>query len=420
MNQPAAHAVITTALLRYSLSLGAAAALLTGCGGSQIPLGASPQGLGPQQSLAQRAFHIIHPFGRSAGDGTRPAADLIDVKGTLYGTTMSGGSNNAGTVFSITTSGQEAVVHSFGGPGDGVYPLAALLYVNGTFFGTTKYGGASGGGTIFSMTPAGNVKVLHNFVEDYPDTTNTGSLPIAGLIDVNGILYGTTFQGGKHLCNDGYTDCGTVFSVTTSGKYTLLHSFGQGDGDGTLPVAALLNVDGTLYGTTSQGGEFRSGTIFSITPAGQYKTIYNFGNDGSSIPMSALINVQGVLYGTTISGNNQNISGTVFGVGTDGSEKMFFGFDEGGANGSQPVAALKNVKGVLYGTTQVGGVNNLGAVFSITKSGEETVVHSFTKGEGVNPVAGVMAVDGTLYGTTYGQTAGKLKRTFGNVYSLTP
>jgi uncharacterized repeat protein (TIGR03803 family) len=419
MNRPAANAVITTALLRYGLSLGAAAALLTGCGGSQIPLSASPQGLGPQQSLAQQAFHIIHPFGRSAGDGTRPAADLIDVKGTLYGTTMSGGSNNAGTVFSITTSGQETVLHSFGGPGDGVYPLAALLYVNGTFYGTTEYGGASGGGTIFSMTPDGNLKVLHNFVFDYPDKTDMGSIPLAGLIDVNGTLYGTTSQGGKHNCNDGYTDCGTVFSITTNGKYTLLHSFG-GRLDGAFPQAALLDVNGTLYGTTaSSAGGYENGTVFSITPTGQLHTVYYFGtnqNDGKN-PAAALIDVNGTLYGTTRSGGEYG-SGTVFGVTTSGMETVIHSFS--GSDGSEPLAALKNVRGVLYGTTAMGGVNNFGTVFSISKTGTETVVHSFAKGDGVQPFAGVIAVDHTLYGTTYGSTTYGAKRSFGNVFSLKP
>jgi uncharacterized repeat protein (TIGR03803 family) len=125
---------------------------LSACSGSQPPISALSSEPSLQQSIVQRSYRIIHPFGHSAGDGKRPAAYLIDVKGTLYGTTMSGGSNNAGTVFSITTSGQETVLHSFGGPGDGVYPLAALLYVSGTLYGTTKYGGASGGGTVLSMT----------------------------------------------------------------------------------------------------------------------------------------------------------------------------------------------------------------------------------------------------------------------------
>jgi uncharacterized repeat protein (TIGR03803 family) len=391
--------------------------LLTACSGSQPPLSASPQELPSQQSMAQRAFHIIHPFGRSTGDGTRPAADLIDVNGTLYGTTMSGGSNNAGTAFSITASGQETVLHSFGGPGDGVYPVAALLSVNGTFYGTTEYGGASGGGTVFSMAPDGSVKVLHNFVTDYPDSTNTGSLPIAPLIDVNGVLYGTTSQGGKHLCNDGYTDCGTVFSITTSGKYTLLHSFGQGARDGTTPAAAVLDVDGTLYGTASQGGEFSNGTVYTITPSGQYKTLYNFGTNpnDSKAPTAALINVNGTLYGTE--SGESNSGGAAFSITPSGVETNLHSF---GGDGTQPYAGLTYANGLLYGTTNSGGVDNDGTVFSLTTSGDETVVHSFAKGKGVNPVAGVTAVDGTLYGTTYGQTAGKLKRTFGNVYSLKP
>jgi uncharacterized repeat protein (TIGR03803 family) len=310
------------------------------------------------------------------------------------------------------------VLHSFGGPGDGVYPLAALLYVNGTFYGTTEYGGAAGGGTIFSMTPDGNVKVLHSFVFDYPDRTDTGSMPEGSVIDVNGILYGTTFQGGKHLCNDGYTNCGTAFSITTSGKYKLLHSFGGGL-DGAFPQAALLDVNGTLYGTTSGANYYGNGTVFSITPTGQFHAVYDFGantNDGKT-PTAALIDVNGTLDGTTNSGGEYG-SGTVFGVTTGGTETVIHSFS--GSDGGEALAALKNVDGVLYGTTAMGGANNFGTVFSITKSGTESVVHSFAKGDGVNPVAGVIAIDHTLYSTTYGSTTYGAKRSFGNVFSLTP
>ena len=65
-------------------------------------------------------------------------------------------------------------------------------------------------------------------------------------------------------------------------------------------------------------------------------------------------------------------------------------------------------------------MNNFGTVFSILKTGTENVVHSFAKGDGVNPVAGVIAVDHTLYGTTYGSTTYGAKRSFGNVFSLKP
>jgi uncharacterized repeat protein (TIGR03803 family) len=420
MNRPAAHAVIATALLRYGLSLGAAAALLTGCGGSQIPLGASPQGLGPQQALAQRAYHIIHPFGRSMGDGKNPAADLINIKGTLYGTTVGGGSHGAGTVFSITTNGEENVLHSFGrNAHDGGLPMGRLLNVNGTLYGTTAYGGKNDGGTVFSMTLSGSVKVVHSFDSTYSYTRNGGAVPRAGLINVNGTLYGTTALGGDGPgCASGDL-CGTVFSVTKSGQFKLLHNFGKGS-DGSLPQAPLLDVNGTLYGTTTRGGEHTNGTIFSITTAGDYTTLYSFGgtqNDGRN-PMSALINVQGLLYGTT-NGGGSGTQGTVFSITTDGSENIVYSFASDGADGVGPTAALKNVKGVLYGTTSSGGVNDVGTVFKLTKSGKETVVHSFDKGDGVNPVAGVIAVGGTLYGTTYGRTVGMVRRSYGDVYSLT-
>jgi uncharacterized repeat protein (TIGR03803 family) len=272
--------------------------------------------LAPEQVLATKANHILHPFGRSAGDGTHPAADLIDVEGTLYGTTASGGSKNAGTVFSITTSGAEAVLHSFDGSLDGEDPRARLLNVNGTLYGTTAYGGKNSSGTIFSMTLAGKEKVLHSFASLYQyGHANGGYVPEAGLIDVNGTLYGTTSLGGAYPCNTAEF-CGTVFSITTSGKYKVLHGFGKPSGDGNYPQASLLNVDGTLYGTTAGGGTHTDGTIFSITTAGDYDEVYNFGgnqNDGQN-PMSALIDVQGVLYGTTLSGGSDSISGTVFGA----------------------------------------------------------------------------------------------------------
>jgi uncharacterized repeat protein (TIGR03803 family) len=403
----AAYAGSASARLRYGLSLAAVTALLAGCGGSQPPLSVSPQGLAPQQSLPQNEFHIIHPFGRATKDGANPAADLIDVKGTLYGTTVNGGgSNNRGTVFSITTSGEEKVLHRFGGTYDGDYPVSALLNVNGTLYGTTSAGGNDYGGAIFKIMPSGTEAVLHSFT--YLGNGN----PRAALINVGDTLYGTT--AGL----EGYW-CGEVFSITTGGKFKILHSFGKGS-DGCSPLAPLLNVNGTLYGTTSTGGnEEAGGTVFTISTTGKYQRLYNFGtnpNDGAK-PAAALINVQGTLYGTTTEGGDG--SGTVFSITTDGSEKVVHSFS--GSDGRGPAAALKNVKGILYGTTQVGGANNLGTVFSLTKSGEEKVLHSFAKGEGVNPAAGVIAVNGTLYGTTYGAFPGRLpKRSFGNVFSLTP
>ncbi|MGA8534792.1 MAG: choice-of-anchor tandem repeat GloVer-containing protein [Candidatus Tumulicola sp.] len=400
------------ALGRSALGACASVALLAACssGGSQLPLSPSPQGLSRQQSHAETAYNILHEFGVSPDDGKNPSADLINVKGTLYGTTVGGGSHIYGTVFKITKTGQETVLHSFGMSGDGANPTARLLNVNGTLYGTTSGGGKGGyysAGTVFSLTPSGTEKVLHSFTSGSSYYAPNGGLhPNAGLIDVDGTLYGTTQQGGNEL------SCGTVFSITTSDNFKVLHKFCATNYDGANPAAALLNVDGTLYGTTSGGGTGGHGTVFSITTAGKYRMLYGFGtHDNGNDPLAALINVNGTLYGTT-SGSGRG--GTVFSITTDGTEKTIFSFN--GSDGSQPLAGLVDVKGVLYGTTAMGGAYNRGTVFSVTTSGEETVVHSFHAGGGENPKAGLLDVGGILYGTTYGI----VKNNHGNVFSLTP
>jgi uncharacterized repeat protein (TIGR03803 family) len=135
---------------------------------------------------------------------------LIEVKGTLYGTTVSGGENNKGTVFSITTGGALQVLYSFKGRPDGEGPDAPLLAVGGKLYGTTFGGGANKKGTVFSITTSGTENVLFSFGAD------DGNDPSGGLIDVGGALYGTTQQGGDHTdCqHPGRDGCGTVFALS--------------------------------------------------------------------------------------------------------------------------------------------------------------------------------------------------------------
>lgn len=154
-----------------------------------------------------------------------------------------------GTVFKITTSGTEHVLHSFGYRHDGQQPYASLLDVNGTLYGTTYEGGSYNAGTYFISTN-GTEQVLHNF------SNLDAVMPTASLIGVKGILYGTSTQGGTYTY-------GTVFSIGTTGTVNLLYSFGRSH-DGLFPVASLIDVNDTLYGTTSQGGSYNAGTVFSI------------------------------------------------------------------------------------------------------------------------------------------------------------
>ena len=252
--------------------------LLPACGGSQPPIGAP--GTMPQPSAhAARTkganYSVIYSFSGSP-DGVLPLASLIDRGGTLYGTTAGGGSycGGCGTVFSVSPDGTEKVLHSFGESPDGNGPDAGLIDVNGTFYGTTSGGGSyteaprcTGSdyfpcGTVFSITRNGAEQVLHSF-----GNGTDGLDPEASLIEVNGTLYGTTEHGGTHnnKCNGG---CGTVFSVTPNGTYKVLRSF-RARSDGARPVASLIEVNRKLYGTTQYGGTYGFGTVFSITLSGR-------------------------------------------------------------------------------------------------------------------------------------------------------
>ena len=348
----------------YALSI-SAAALLAGCGGSQPPVSSWSAGLAPQQSRVHTAYRVLHSFGGS-GDGSSPYADLINVKGTLYGTTAKGGTNDAGTVFAIDKSGKETVLHSFGGSGEGSNPYAALINVGSSLYGTTAYGGTDGysSGTVFKIKKSGTETILHSF-----GASGDGANPVAGLLNVNGTLYGTTIDGGAY--SSGSYAFGTVFAITTSGAENVIHNFGR-SGDGAQPVAGLINVKGTLYGTTPEGGAYCGssggcGTVFEIATSGTESVLYSFkgGSDDGYGPTAGLLNVNGTLYGTTEYGGATN-NGTVFAITTSGVETVLRSFKGGSGDGSKPYATLINVKGTLYGTTTGGGAHGDGIVFSLT------------------------------------------------------
>jgi uncharacterized repeat protein (TIGR03803 family) len=322
---------------------------------------------------------VLHSFG-AGSDGRNPLAGLVDVGQTLYGTTKAGGSYpscnysayfTCGTVFSITPSGTEKVLHSFSGyPSDGAFPDAALIDVEGTLYGTTYFGGrfecndlGDSCGTVFSITTAGAESVLHDF-SDRPD----GGHPSAALINVKGTLYGTTGSGGRH----GF---GTVFSITTGGSEKVLHSFGAGN-DGRGPTASLIELNGKFYGTTSGGGAYSCGhkcgygTVFSITPGGREKVLHSFDAADGAHPSTSLIELKGTLYGTTNEGGAYSCGsnggcGTVFSITPGGTEKVLHSFGNG-LDGASPYAALIDVKGTLYGTTESGGAHGYGTVFALT------------------------------------------------------
>jgi uncharacterized repeat protein (TIGR03803 family) len=181
-------------------------------------------------------------------------AGLTAVNGVLYGVTFDGGANNYGAVYKITTSGKETLLHSFDLADDGAYPwMGSLIDVRGALYGTTWLGGIGGQGTVFKITTSGNESIVYGFTG-----RADGGAPIGGLVELGGALYGTTSRGG------GASSSGTVFKVTLSGKLTTLHTF---DGpDGSDSFASMVNLNHILYGTTVEGGSSHIGTVFSIAP----------------------------------------------------------------------------------------------------------------------------------------------------------
>jgi uncharacterized repeat protein (TIGR03803 family) len=346
---------------------------------------------------------VLYSFA-SGMDGSSPQASLINVNGTLYGTTYGGGFRSSGTVFSVDpNTGAETVLHQFGDGNDGLNPQSALIDVKGTLYSTTLSGGGYGGGAVFALDPStGEENTVYGFCSrpDCPD----GQYPHAPLIAVKGVLYGTTMQGGAQAVGQA---SGTVFSIDRkTGAETVLHSFGKGS-DGWSPSAGLIKLKGRLYGTTSYGGTYNRGTVFSLDPASGAETIvHSFGNgtDGAN-PNAGLIDVHGMLYGTTSYGGanscgNGLACGTVFSLDPKtGAETVVYSFDSS-TDGTNPFGSLIAVKGMLYGTTAFG--NSHGTVFSIDPTGgTETTVHAFGgSGDGQTPYDTLIDVNGTLYGTT--------------------
>ena len=200
---------------------------------------------------------ILYNFQGSTDGGMPEGSLVLDGKGNLYGTTSSGGTSFAGTIFQVTASGVEKVIYNFTGQADGGNPATGLLRdSSGNLYGTTENGGSSGVGTIFKVTPAGRETTLHNFAGSPSDGADPYS---AGLVrDTSGNFYGVTQVGGP-------SDFGVVFKLDPAGDETILHSFSGSDGKTPYGTLALDSA-GNLYGTTYEGGPYGGGVIFKITP----------------------------------------------------------------------------------------------------------------------------------------------------------
>jgi uncharacterized repeat protein (TIGR03803 family) len=416
--------------------------VFVGCGGSQPPIGppgtmAQSRAIASANLIANRmtrsSYKVLYSF-TGGSDGAYPRAGLLNIRGTLYGATSDyrqaftcTDHRFCGTVYRLSATGAHKVLHRFHiGHVNAREPLATLIEAHGTFYGTTILGGSSKRGTVYAISTGGKVKYLHDFTGG-----SDGAYPVAPLVNVNGTLYGTTTSSGKGWgCNGG---CGVVYSISTNGTEMVLHKFTGYPSDGSFPVGRLIDVNGTLYGTTKNGGSNGFGTVYSISTTGKESVLHSFNlsssrSDGAT-PFAGLIDVNGTLYGTTFAGG-QDYGGTVYSISTTGLEKVLYSFADG-SDGYQPVAGLIAVNGMLYGTTEQGGglggctPGGCGTVYRVSTTGKEQVLHRFGHGsDGEDPAADLIDSNGMLYGTTLRGGGGGCDQSgssgCGTVFELSP
>ncbi|HVI07050.1 MAG TPA: choice-of-anchor tandem repeat GloVer-containing protein [Candidatus Binatia bacterium] len=328
---------------------------------------------------------------------------------------------------------------------NGTAPATPVQGLDGNLYGTTSAGGNTfgvGDGTIYKLTPGGTLTTIYNFCDH--SECNDGQEPFAGLVlGPDGNFYGTGQLGGKIPCvpNLYPLGCGTVFKVTPGGAFTVLHKFSFTDGD--VPSAPLaLGRDGNFYGTTFDGGPTDSsvtcdgscGTIFRITPGGDFTSLYSFCTRNPSCPdgfqpQPLMLADDGNFYGTTTFGGNldcnaPNGCGTIFRLTPSGSFTTIYTFNQRPGGDSPNGPLLQGADGKLYGTTIEGGsgcFGGCGTIFSISLGGQFATVYDFDGTEGGIPYSPlIQGTDGNFYGTT--AEGGNSTCTFGcgTIFQLTP
>lgn len=335
---------------------------------------------------------------------------------------------------------QETVLHNFpSSKDDGANNYGSLVRdAAGNLYGATTSGGSYGVGTVYMLSPRADggwsETILHEF-----NNNGDGYLPYAGVaLDAAGNIYGTTCFGGAF-------DLGTVYEISSNAKgarhVKILHSFRGSGVDGECPYAGVvLGASGSLYGTTTEGGENYEGTVFQMTPmpdgTWDEKIVHNFPAaccidvDGNTPHGGLTFDSAGNLYGTTVVGGSDG-GGVVFELlqtPTGWEEKILHSFSNNGVDGLHPYAGVTlDSRGNLFGATIEGGdcaEFDCGTVFELIPTADgpwrEGIIHNFTPGQnsdGGTAYGGVVFdAAGNLYGTT--SYAGTYNG--GVVFELTP
>jgi len=384
-------------------------------------------------------METIYSFVAPPG-GTYPAAGLvISPSGVIYGTASAGGATvgcgyfNCGAVYELTRPASpgvawtETTLYSFKNSGDGAQPSTRLA----SGAGGTLYGWA--GGAAFELTPPASPGGVwaETTIYIFKGPPSDGGTPVGGLaLGGNGSLYGATGGGGTY-------NQGTVFELAPPSSpgaawtLTVIYSF-RGDGDGIYPSAGVVvGHNGTIYGTTNQGGSLGLGTVFALEFVGgawEEQVLASLGGDLFS-PDGLALGHNAVLYG-------QTDQCSIFKAAPPGAAGGAWAVQSlyGGAGGTycRQASVAVSGTGAIYWTSSTGGTSTacgvstgcgtLDELMPPTSPGGKwkfVVLHNFTgqDGDGYQPNGGlVVTKSGDVYGTTY--YGGR--NFFGTVFKFTP
>jgi uncharacterized repeat protein (TIGR03803 family) len=246
---------------------------------------------------AQGKFTVLHAFGAN-GDGAAPMqGPTLGAGGIVYGATGEGAIGGSGNIFKLTRPKTYDVMYEFMSMGDGHCPFSGLAYgPGGVLYGTTVGVGFGGNptGSVWSYSPANGLKTLYVF-----QNGADGEWPTqAPVVDGAGNVYGVSST------QNGTSYAGAIWKISAIGHFSILHAM-AGATDGYAPNSPLLmNADGLLYGTTGSGGVDGYGTVFSISKSGAFNVVHSFtaGADGAQPTGNLVQSSAGVIYGGTAYG----------------------------------------------------------------------------------------------------------------------
>ena len=306
-------------------------------------------------------YAVLHSFVGGTTEGTGPISTPVQgADGMFYGVTNNGGSANYGTVYKLnpSTAAFTTLCSFTTALGAHAFSMTCDTANPPNLYGTTY------SGTIFKCTSTGTVTVLHTLVAATEGTNPTG------LMMYNGALYGSAEAGAAN-------GDGSIFKLNTDGTgFTILHTFTGSDGNS--PRCRLLQISGMLYGTTRYA---TYGTIFQIDPTtgSSFSNLKTFTTSGPYYPSDGFTGSSTVGYGVT-SNSPGSATGALYSAlltspYTITSLHTFVG---GVGDGSYPNSYPLLIGSTLYGVTAHGGASDSGIIYKVSTTGTGfTILHHF-------------------------------------------